>query len=417
MLKSIILILTTCCSLSLFSQDSLLVEHLKKNVHTFLFEDGNLSGDGLSFFKEEADQNSFFLIGEDHGIGDIPLFTAALFEQFNSHGYEYFATETGPYTADMVQEMAAKDEWETLFKQHFEQYPWSIPFYIYQEECTILRNVLKNNPQGKQLIWGLDQEFAASFRMFFKKLEMEAEKTTAKTVANEYYEMAESTFKEAAESKNPGKSLLAVIQPSDFEKLRNAFSDQPASVELINELEKSVNIYRMWFTRQGYESNCTRAEMMKRYFMKYYSAAKAKGESPKVMFKFGANHIYRGLNGLNVFDIGNFISELASQEGTSSFHMYVIGRKGTQNRSNPFSKSDDDKFAEYDPASYLDKIDFSTVLQATPTTDWAVIDVRPLRKLLFSKQLKTLPKGIEKLIWSYDAILVIPEVHASTFFD
>ena len=83
------------------------------------------------------------------------------------------------------------------------------------------------------------------------------------------------------------------------------------------------------------------------------------------MFKFGSNHIYKGLNGLNVFDIGNFVSEFASQQGKESFHLYTLGRKGTQNAYTPFSKSDADKQKSYDPLKHRD-VDFSTVLNSVP---------------------------------------------------
>ncbi|MEO1259093.1 MAG: hypothetical protein AAFZ15_09870 [Bacteroidota bacterium] len=403
--------------INLPGQDSLLVEKLKSNVHFFQSKNNIPSGDGFDFLKEEAANSSFFLIGEDHGLREIPFFTGAFFNAVSPMGYQYFATETGPFTAEMIQSMAADENWEEVFGKHFKKYPLSIPFYYWQEETAMLRSIVKNGGGSPEMIWGLDQEFAASFRMYFKKLENEAQTEEARSIAQEYYEVAEKTFHESLAAKDPSKSLLAVIRPDDFKKMKAAFSGQPAALELISELEQSIEIYQLWFTGGGYESNCLRAEMMKRHFNKYYQAAKKRGERPRVLFKFGANHIYRGPNGLNVFDIGNYISELASQEETASFHMYVIGRKGTQNTWNPFSQREEDKRAVYDPADYLDKIDFGPALRASSETDWAVIDLRPLRKLLFNKRLKNLHKGMEKLIWSYDALLVIPEVHAATSFD
>ena len=71
----------------------------------------------------------------------------------------------------------------------------------------------------------------------------------------------------------------------------------------------------------------------------YYQQATTKSALPKAIFRLGANHCGRGLNFTHVFDIGNFVSELASQMGTQSFHVYVIGKKGTQNAYNPFSKT------------------------------------------------------------------------------
>ena len=403
--------------LTLLGQDSLLTQKLKANARFFQSQGNVLSGEGFDFLKKEADESSFFMIGEDHGLREIPYFTGELYDAIRPMGYGYFATETGPFTAEMIQSMALKDDWEEVFSQHFKKYPLSIPFYYWQEETAMLRSIVKGHDGKKDMVWGLDQEFAASFRMFFTKLEQEAPTEESRSAAQQYHELALRSFNESLAAKDPSKSLLAVIRPDDFRKLESVFAGQAAALELISELEQSIQIYQLWFTGGGYESNCLRAEMMKRHFHRYYQEAKRRGESPKVLFKFGANHIYRGPNGLNVFDIGNFVSELASQEGTSSFHMYVIGRKGTQNTWNPFSQREEDKTSNYDPADYLDKIDFGPALQASSETAWTVIDLRPLRRMLFKKQLKNLHKGMEKLIWSYDALLVIPEVRAATSFD
>ena len=359
----------------------------------------------------------FFLIGENHGMAEIPKFTAALFEAYKKHGYQYFATETGPFTAAFLQQTASRKDMHLGMASFLKEYPWSIPFYGWQEECEILKTVVGNKPSEKQLIWGLDQEFAASPRMNFLRLKKSAKTEASKKVATEYYEMAMSAFKESTETKNPGKSFMGIVRPDDFVKLKTAFKGQPQNLKLIEALEESIYIYQLWFQREGYKSNQLRAEMMKRYFWDYYSKAKVEDDPPKIMFKFGSNHMYRGANALNVFDIGNFISEMASQMNTESFHLYVLGRKGNQNAYNPFSQDEADKQKPYDASKYLDNVDVSTVLSATSETDWSVIDLRPIRKALFNHFIKNVNPGLEKLIWSYDAILVIPEVSASTFFN
>ena len=409
-------VLLTVLPWAAFAQDSLLVAAMQKNVHTFKLTAEGLSGDGLDFFLAEGQKARFFLIGEDHGMAENPQFTAALFRQFKAIGYKYFATETGPYTAGMVQEMAGSPDWKTRFEAHFRAYPWSIPFYNWQEECEIPRAVLGGGAPDKPLMWGLDQEFAASFRMFFKKLETDASTPESKAVAGEYYRLAEKAYTESFGARDPSKSFLAIVKPDDFDRLRKAFEGQSAALDLIRELDESVQIYQLWYRNEGYASNRQRAEMMKRHFMAYYAAVKATDADPRVMFKLGANHVYRGLNALNVPDIGNFVSELAAQSGETSFHLYTLGRKGTQNGFTPFSRSDDDKRQPYDAGQYLDKVDFSAVLTATPEKEWSVIDLRPLRKALFNKSIKNTDPGLERIIYSYDAMLVFPEVHASTFF-
>ncbi len=401
-------------SLSAFTQDSLITEKLKAQAYNIQLDEGKLSGAGLEFLKNIAQEHAFFLIGENHGIREIPLFTAALFNAFEKQGYQYFATETGPVTARFLQYSATKDDWPDSYSSFLQKYPWSIPFYNLKEECKVLDAVLKNEKTGQDKIWGLDQEFAGGFRLNFKILADRAQDENSKSVAQEYYNKAMHAFEESFINKNPQKSFLLQVQPEDFEKLKSAFAGQTDNLEHIRELEETTNIYKLWYQREGLQSNVLRAEMMKRHFLKYYNEAKKTNPKPKVIFKFGANHIYRGENGLHVYDIGNFISEFSSIEGTSSFHLYVLGKKGTQNAYTPFSKDETDKVKSYDAKKYLDKVDFRPVLDASTDDSWTIFDLRPLRKALFNRSLKKIEPSLEKIIWSYDAILVIPEVHAST---
>lgn len=399
------------------SQDSLLTEITKKLTYQLRIQDGRLTGPGQEFLAQIGKESAFFLIGENHGMAEIPQFAHALFKDLKQNGYRYFAVETGPHTAEMIQEFAMQKDWHQAFQEHYGKYPWSVPFFSWQEECKILPDVLKGNNPKEALIWGLDQEFAASFRMFFNQLHQIAKNEASKQLALEYYQLAEKRFKEASETKNPGKSIMTAIGKEDFDKLKKVFHGQAKALDILQELDESLHIYKLWFSREGFKSNQLRAALMKRHFWQYYTEAKKKESQPKVLFKFGANHIYKGANGLNVFDIGNFVSEVANMEGTKSFHLYTVARKGTQNVYTPFSRSEDDKKKPHNASDYLDRINFMPFFNAVPDDQWAIIDLRPLKAKLFNRSLKKLQKGLEKLIWSYDAVLIIPEVHASTFFE
>ena len=412
-MKLLLILLFTNLSVFLFGQDSMLVEAIKESLHEFSFDDGVLHGNGHDFLLDKAANSPYFLIGENHGIAETALVSAALFHSFKPLGYAYYATEVGPFTASMLQSMS-KTNMDASLQKHFKDYPFSIPFFNWQEEARVLEAAMNNTSIDGPIIWGLDQEFAASFRMFFKKLEVDATTEDSRALAHEYYTLAEKTFSEALETKNPGNSLLTILTPSDFEKLRQHFEGQPNSTKLIDALEESIQIYQLWFTREGYRSNYLRAELMKRNFTTYLEQAKLQDENPRVMIKLGASHQYRGLNGLNIPDIGNFISELASLEEKKSFHLYVVGRKGSQNTYNPFSQSEADKSVPFDAAIDDDYRHFSSVLEASSEALWTVIDLLPLRHALHNKKVKNVHPQLEKIIWGYDAILLIPEVHAAT---
>lgn len=397
---------------SAFGQDSLLNVRLKEQSYILQFGKNEMTGQGMDFLVREASKSSFLLIGEAHGISQIPQFAEALFKSLLSEGYNSMAVETGPHTAKKLQDMIAQPEWESALKNHFEKYPWSIPFFNLKEEVEMLNGIASTN--NEIAIWGLDQEFAASFRMFFDYLINISENKPSRSTAEDYYQLAESSFKESFESKNPGKSILMKLQESDFNKLNEAFAGQDEALEIIEELQVSLNIYKMWFMRQGYQSNFDRAMLMKKHFMTYYQEAIDEGRNPKVMIKLGANHAYRGLNGLNVPDIGNFVSELANQRGAQSFHVYVTGKKGTQNVFNPFSQSGNDRHRPFKPSDAIERLDLSRIEGHEDNNDWIVVDLRPLRSQLFNRTLNDIDEDFEKLIWGYDALVIIPETVASS---
>jgi hypothetical protein len=400
---------------NLTAQDSLLLQHLKKNTYPLQFEKGKFSGPGYELLTDAGQTHSFFLIGEEHGLAENPKATAALFKSFKDYGYRYFATETGPYTARFLQQAAATDVYAEL-QQLFEQYPWSIPFYVWKEECAILEAVVNGASTEEALIWGLDQEFAASFRMHFDYLEKQGGTDAARQLAAQYLKQAVEGSEKAFASKQPGQSFMAMAQPSDFEKLRTAFTGQSDLISLLHELEESIEIYQLWFTRQAYLSNQLRAKMMKRHFQDYYAKAREKDKQPKVMFKFGANHLCKGASFLNIYDLGNFITELAEMEGVSSFHLFTLGIEGTQCAYTPFSESAEDKQKAYEGASPTAQKDYAALVKVAAVDSWSVIDLRPLRTAIFDHTLKGIHPSLEKLIWSYDAVLVMPEVTASTPF-
>jgi len=406
------LLISCLFCLQLPAQDSLLRQALQNHQFEFQLNEGVLTGNGAEWLSETAAASQFMLIGEDHGIAELPQFTAALYQRIQPAGYRYFATETGPFSAAFLQKIGQRESFIRDYRDTLAKYPWAIPFYTMQEEVNMLRAILRGKDTEEPIIWGLDQEFIGSPRLFFPTLLKHAADEAGRKTLQEYADRAMTGFQETIKSRNPSSIFFSSATSGDFEKMRAALDDDPGANRLLDELEQSWYIYHLYFTGKGYDSNRLRAEMMKRHFWSYYQQARTENNLPKVVFKFGANHVYRGANGLNVFDIGNFVSELASQEGTASCHLYVIGKRGFQNAYTPFA-DESAKQQAYDPEKYLDRIDVRTVLELTGDEQWSLFDLRPLRSMLFKGELKDLDPALEKVIWSYDAFVVIPETHAS----
>ncbi len=394
-----------------FSQDSLLINHLKENAHDLTIDGYTWSGDGADLILNAADENHFFLIGEYHGIADVPQFTAELLRKIKPKGYNHFITETGPYTAGILENY--HDNFTQNISDHLAKYPLSFPFYTWQEEAEVLKVLMDENRNFSASIWGLDQEFAASYRMFFQWLYDTATTEESKAVAKEYSDLAQSAFTQSFEQKNPAASIMGRLSPIDFDKLEKAFQGQEAGIDLIAELRETTTIYQLWFQGGGYESNERRASLMKKHFDAYYSQVSDDPDA-KVLGKMGANHFYKGRSPLNILDIGNHIHEVALQDGKSSFHLFILPVRGTSNSWNPFTQLESDKKKPFDTLKDGGKVNLTAIIQASSDDHYSVIDMQPIRKLLFDRKLKIEDKKQKKMIWSYDAILVMPEVTAAS---
>ncbi|MEK7727841.1 MAG: hypothetical protein AAB354_05465 [candidate division KSB1 bacterium] len=142
--------------------DSLPIQQLSEHKYTLALEDDALKGSGADFLLREAKAAQFFLIGEDHGIAEVPEFTSALFQQINTMGYHHFAIETGPLTAQLLKRLAAEPNAQQAFSAFHKKNPFAVPFFNWQEEAALLVAALKGAKPGLQPLWGLDQEFILS---------------------------------------------------------------------------------------------------------------------------------------------------------------------------------------------------------------------------------------------------------------
>ena len=156
--------------------------------------------------------------------------------------------------------------------------------------------------------------------------------------------------------------------------------------------------------------------LMKKHFMDYYNRVSHKKKLPKVLFKFGANHMTRGINYTKVYDIGNFVSELANANGSKSFNLLVIPTSGTQNRWVPFipDESLKRKAIKGTDSSFGD---ISALVALSDGGKWKLVDLAPLRNPIHYRKVKNLPKGFLNLVYGFDAVLLLPNATASTNFE
>ncbi|MDQ3282032.1 MAG: hypothetical protein M3Q69_11535 [Acidobacteriota bacterium] len=390
-----------------------LTEALQKGRVAVTFEKGRVGGPGAELLRREIASTQFFLLGEEHGTADIAEFATALLPDAWKSGYRHVVMEVGPYSLERL-------EGKAPFAQVAEfnrRYPGALPFLSWKEEAQFYATAMQLNGGRRGTVWGIDQEFILSPTAHFERLVSLAPNAKARGVAEELLARSRAGEGEMRKTKNPGAVFFFNATTEDFAQLRTAFRGaSPAALQLIDALDESREIYRLNGT-SGWESNQQRSLLMKRLFGEAYRAAVVNGEAkPKVFVKLGAYHVMRGRSLTGVYDIGTMLPELAAANGTRSFQLLVLPRGGYTNAHRPFSPNDDDKRAPYDPVKEL-PWDMKPILDAASPTEWSLFDLRPLRVPLARGKLGTLDPKLERLLWGYDAVLIVPEVRAATLFE
>jgi hypothetical protein len=404
------------------AQDTALVRAFRTNSAAFTVVDGHLKGLGADVLSRAARDNQFIMVGEDHGFREVPEFVGALFEVARPAGYRHLAVEVGPVTSRRLETMMRSPNAQQDLNTFLGRYtPFTIPFFFWKEEAKMLEGVVKSVPAARGVVWGLDQEFIMSSTYTFERLAQIAPSKAARDLASQLASTSAKEDKTMLESKNPGAVWMVSSTDADVAHLKAVFKAAPGSEadELIRELTESRDIYKMYNAGTNYESNQKRDDLMKQHFIADYRAAQARGERmPKAIIKLGANHVFRGPSTTQSFEMGSFIPEFAETTGGKSFGILLVVAKGTWNAFRPFGSEEADKTQKYNllGSSEYEVFDMKSVLAAASESDWTIIDLRPVRALSQNGKLRGIDAKARRLLNSFDAVVVVPEGHASVYF-
>lgn len=387
---------------------------LLKNRMEISVKDGKLAGPGGEAIRAATADAQFVLIGEDHGIAQVPLFDAALCTELAPHGFHRLELEISPSVAPALEGFARARDGAAQFVAFNERYPDSIAFYTWREEFEFLQQCAKLSPQGLE-IRGLDQDFMGDAKYILTRIsEMKLSGNARKTFAK-LLEEEKSARLVAEKTGNPGDLFLMTEKEEDLNRARDLLRREgPAEARVLFELLlTSRDIYWKFMNASGYASNRERAMLMKALFRADYVVAEPPGDAPpaKVIFKFGAYHLGRGMNSLHSSEIGDYVSELAEGRGQKSVHIMIIGLKGTQSAFAGIGKP----YAEVpldlagDPNSQLPFLKplYDNMLEKS----WTVFNIGNLRDHFGAY--KGIDPELERIIFAYDYVVVIPDPAAS----
>ena len=140
--------------------DSLLNHSIDQNKYPFKFEE-TFEGLGWEKIVEASKKHKYFLIGEDHGFAEIPIFCQALAKNVK---FDLFVTEIDSIAASVAEKVAHSTEGEksVFHKNHLS----SLSFFSAKEEFDLLVDLVA---QGAD-VWGLDQVSLFSSGIAFDEL-------------------------------------------------------------------------------------------------------------------------------------------------------------------------------------------------------------------------------------------------------
>ncbi|TGD80519.1 hypothetical protein [Hymenobacter wooponensis] len=382
------------------AQDSTLTRLVHKYQYGLTQTNGQFSGTGWEKLQQDIRQSQLVLVGEDHGMAQIPVFTTAVAQVLKPAVY---VAEIDKYQAQKVNQLAAQPGLPTAFER---QHPMGLSFYSWAEEFELARYLRTQ----KVPVMGIDQVSLVSTGTFFADLAGKVKNKSAKA-----YLANQATAYQAQDrlAMVQGTNTYSIYQrPSALDSLQALVSkESPEVQQMVRDFRASSEIYQLNAT-SGLKSHQTRINLMKRNLLQGLEAYQKPGQPlPKMLFKFGGIHVSRGVSLLGgVYDMGNMALNLADVHDQKSLHIFIIGKQGTKvGGFNPddFSKNIK-QYTNNDEAALQ-----PFMAQTAPGTAWQVFDLRPLRRALINDKLKVSSQELATVLLGYDYVIIIPKTTAS----
>jgi len=363
--------------------------------------DGRLEGAGADVLKAAMSATPYVLIGEDHGLAEVPLFSAAVFRDMAARGVRDLVVEVGPEAGrrltrllDSADPLAETSAW-------MRRYPFSLAFYNLDQELTFLRAARTAAGPGLR-VTGVDQELMGASRMLLDSIGAKDPALPA-LLARERV-----AYDQATTTGNP-LDLFMLTGPADaLAALRDrlAGAGRAGDASRVASLLDSREIYAL-NAQSGFVSNLTRAALMKRYYVEQLPAAR-RATPPPALFKLGASHVMKGINTLHSREIGNYIAEIADGLGTPSLHILIMAVKGSQRRfagvGKPYITAPIDQAGPGVSDFPFAKSIFERALRED---GWSLFDFREMRR--WAIRAPDVDPRLRDLLLGFDLAILIPE--------
>jgi hypothetical protein len=381
-----------------------LLEALQANRLPLTMSDGRPAGRGWDWLVREARTARFTLIGEEHGVAETAQLTAALFSALRGSGYSRFAIELSPPIAQDVEAAARRNGLQGI--EDFLRTPNLFTFYNLHEEAQLLADVVQAGPRNERVLWGFDREIFND-RYLISKLEPKVP-PSARAAFARLKEASTNAWARNAETRNPDDMFILAEDSGLVVALQAAWPNPDRESDAgLRTLEASLAIETAERGGGAWPYMERRAQWGRNNF-----AALLRAESPKILMKFGYNHMIRGANYFNSFDLGAMADEVAALTGDRAFHILVLPGPGSRQAvlgAGGFGSVSSDEFDEFRAGDQR----LTLVLSNANATGHEVIDLRPLRRLAM-RGLESWNADVVRTIHGYDAVVIWKGAHAAS---
>ena len=381
-----------------------LLQALQTNRLPLTMSEGRPDGPGWDWLVREARNVRFTLIGEEHGVRETAQLTVALFRALRGAGYTRFAFELSPPIAQDIEAAARQSGVQGI--EDFLRTPNLFTFYNLHEEAQLLADIVQAGPRNERVLWGFDREIFND-RYLISKLEPKVP-PGARAAFARLKEASTNAWAQNARTGNPDDMFILAADSGLVAPLRAAWPNPDRESDaVLRTLEASLAIETAERNGGAWPYMERRARWGRDNF-----AALLRAESPKILMKFGYNHMIRGANYFSGFDIGAMADEVAALTGDRAFHILVIPGPGSRQAvlgGAGFGAVASDSVDELRAGDQR----LTRVLSNPNATGHEVIDLRPLRRLAM-RGLESWNADVVRTIHGYDAVVIWKGAHAAS---
>ncbi len=349
-------------------------------ANAFTFDGKQFSGKGWDHLIERSKRTNYILIGEDHFISEIPLFTQAFTKQIKPDNY---ICEVDQWMMNIFTSKISKStpaQLDTWVNDNYNGFS----FFQKKNEFELMRSLLDQ----KVNLLGTEQVGLMSMPILYQYL---SETGSAKN--KKLYELMRDSSNAVNNRCFADLSKPFYLITPEFKETM-AKLDKPSmkadEAALIEAIYRSADIYSTGLHR-------TRIKLMQQNLMSFYPQP-LKGK--KNVFKFGANHTLKGESYIPVYDIGTTANIMAQAENQDSYHIIILPKSGQQ--AGFLSGKRDIDLNESIYASLRRLFDKAS------NTEWTTFDLEAIRAAIRKNNIKIEDETLRKTLFGYDALVVIP---------